>query len=62
MDNNDSESKSRKEDRLRVEILSDALEKYKTMATVFFRRLEHDEKIDAMIEVAEILKEERSVE
>jgi len=42
-----------------MEVLSEAVERYRMMAHVFFRRLDHKEKIDAMIEVAELIKEEK---
>lgn len=55
MDSSDSKSGYRTPDQLQLEIL-DRLETYKTMAEVFFRRLEHKEKIDALTEVAELIK------
>lgn len=47
-----------KKDKLRVDLLAEAAERYRIMAYVFYRRLDNKEKVDALLEVAELLKEE----
>jgi len=41
-----------------VDIL-DLIERYRIMSHVFFRRLNKDEKIDALIEVAEFIRDNK---
>jgi hypothetical protein len=41
-----------------VDVL-ELIERYKVMAHVFFRRLDKDEKIDALTEVAEFIRNNR---
>lgn len=60
MGNDNNKDGQRKEDQLRMDVLSEGFERYRLMSHVFFRRLDHKEKIDAMIEVAEIIRQERS--
>jgi hypothetical protein len=56
MDDFDNKGYEREEDKLRVDVL-EAMERYRIMAHVFFRRLDKDEKIDALTEVAEFIRE-----
>jgi len=58
MDNRNSESDDRQKDQLRVDLLAEKVELYRTMALTFFNRLNKEEKIDALLEVVSILKAE----
>jgi len=58
MDDVDDKDYEREEDKLRVDIL-DLIERYRIMSHVFFRRLDKDEKIDALIEVAEFIRDNK---
>ena len=58
MDNNAGEDTTGKSDKLRMDILMERLEMYIIMSEVFYRRINTEEKVDALLEVAERLKNE----
>lgn len=45
-------------DNLRMDILGKRLEMYRIMALIFYRRIDDKEKVDALLEAAELIKEE----
>jgi len=58
MDNDNNKNPEGTEDILRMDILVDKMEIYRIMSHVFFRRLDKEEVIDALIEAAEQIREE----
>jgi len=44
-----------------VDILADKLDFYMLMVDIFFKRLDHVERMSALIEIAETLREEREI-
>lgn len=55
----DNKTSDRKEDKLRVDILADAFDAYRTMAMVFFDRLPKEERVEAMLEAIKLIKEDK---
>ena len=45
-----------------MDILADKLDFYMLMVDIFFKRLDHVEKMAALTEIAETLREERGIE
>lgn len=58
MDSSDNKDKQREEDKLRVDVLAKTLEIYRIMAHIFFKHLSRTDKVDALTEAAEKIREE----